>query len=106
MTKAEYANAIMESYDSVLIPPVGCVVHMHFIHAPSDTPVENSEAEVEITNIDISPNLLVTLTARYTKDTTKSIFLIPDEIIRVVLVPDGVPNPYHWWHRPKNRKSE
>jgi len=103
MTPTEYANLIAKEYDCAIIPPVGCVVHMRFVHAPPDAPVESAEEDVQITNIAISPNLTVTLTAVNVLDPTNIVFLIPDEITKIVSVPDGVANPHRWWHRPINR---
>jgi hypothetical protein len=101
MTPTEYANLIAKEYDCVFIPPVGCVVHMRFVHAPPNAPIETAEANVKITNIDISPKLTVTLTATDALDPTKSIFLIPEEITKILSVPDGTANPHSWWHRPR-----
>jgi hypothetical protein len=79
---------------------------MRYAHALPNTPIEDAEADVEITEINIAPDTNVTLTARATADPTKTIWLIPSEITKILSVPDGVKNPYYWWQCPRKQKTE
>ena len=97
-TAAGYANFIMESYACVVIPPVGCLVHVHFVSAPHGL---SPEQDAEVLGISIGPNLQVTLTVRAG---TQDVDILPDEIVSILDVPKGLENPYHWWHRPRGGK--
>ena len=99
-TKSSYANMIMESYNCVVIPPVGCVVHIQ---------LTDTEMDVKIMSIDVDKDLEATLTVIDASSPIKrkgALFITPDEIVSVVHVPDEAPNPYHWWHIPRTRKTK
>lgn len=105
MTAAGYANLIMENYACVVIPPVGCLVHVRFVSTPHGL---LPELDAEVIGISIGPNLDVTLMVRAgTNDpsvSTKDVGILPDEIVSVLHVPAGAENPYYWWHRPRDRR--
>lgn len=103
-TAAGYANFIMESYCCVLIPPVGCLVHVRFVSVPHGL---KPELDAEVIGISIGPNLDVTLKARAGVNDpsayAQGVDILPDEIVSVLHVPAGLENPYMWWRRPNRR---